>query len=493
MWIDLNASPTDPFAGRTFDIAIGGAGPAGITLARALAAKGFGVLLLEAGGVEPDRRSQSVYDGRSVGPHRYWGVESCRLRYFGGTSNHWSGRVARLEPVDFERREGFDPPGWPIGWHDVNQYTGEVSDILDLDRPLDADRDEPGWRDPLFPASRFARSAPTRFGPKYAGEIRDSRRILAVVNANLLDIRLDADRRRADTLDIADYGGRSFKAKARVVVIAFGAIENARFLLNARSDVEAGLGNQSDMVGRCFMEHPDFVLGRVAPSDAALWDRETPLSLAASPALIRRAALNNALVGLNPSAKLSFHGRLAPLRRVMRDATCAMRPPIDFSAPEKDESLVCEGDGVVSAFAEQSPNRDSRVMLDEAFDQFGKRRVILDWRFNDQDWRSYRTLGIEVGKSIARQGLGRLRLADELLSQSFDPGRQCHQMGTTRMAANPKDGVVDADCRVFGLDNLYVAGASVFPTGGAANPTFTIVALALRLAEHLAARAPSAR
>jgi len=116
-------------------------------------------------------------------------------------------------------------------------------------------------------------------------------------------------------------------------------------------------------------------------------------------------------------------------------------------------------------------------------------RAKLDWRLTELDKRSMRTFYQLLGREMGRTGTGRVQIRDWLLSDdrtwpSFISGGW-HHMGTTRMSADPKQGVVDANCRVHGLANLYIAGAAVYPTAGAVNPTLTLVALSLRLADHL--------
>jgi choline dehydrogenase-like flavoprotein len=149
----------------------------------------------------------------------------------------------------------------------------------------------------------------------------------------------------------------------------------------------------------------------------------------------------------------------------------------------------------VVARAEQAPNPASRVMLSEERDAFGLPRIALDWQLLDVDKRSLKVTMEALDRELRRLSLGRVEpsawldepetpwVADPLVSNH--PVGGYHHMGTTRMATSPRRGVVDADCRVHGLGNLYVAGSSVFPTGGWANPTLTILALALRLGDHL--------
>lgn len=487
MWIDLNAADGFSFQQR-YDVCVCGSGPAGMTTARRLMAAGARVLLLEAGGLDWSEESQSTYRGRSVGPLQYWGVEHSRLRYFGGTSNHWSGLCTRFDEIDFEDRGLWEVPGWPISFNDIYQYEDEARTILDIDyKPFDR-REEPLWRGDRLIPTRSAMSPPTRFGVKYRAELQAARNLDVAINANVVDLRLDADRRAIRDVVVADYAGRTYNVAAQFVVIAFGAMENARFLLNARADMETGLGNHSDFVGRCFMEHFNTTLGRFVTFESDLWNKDDGFGFNPTSETLRRLGAGNSLLSLNPSARLKFFGRLAPLRRAMREITCSS--DLLLSRARRKGEVLCAGDGVVTTIMEQAPNRSSRVLLDPSEkDRFGRARLQLDWRINELDLHTIRSLAEETGRALAEQNLGRLRIAPEILAGGHgDLGMHSHHMGTTRMSASPRYGVVDGDCRVHGVENLYIGGGSVFSTGGGCNPTFTIVCLALRLGYHLAGR-----
>ena len=486
MIVDLDASDSWPFADR-HQVCVCGSGPAGMTVARELARRGVRVLLLEAGGFDLSSQSQDIYEGKSIGPLEYFGVSACRLRMFGGTSNHWSGRCGVFERLDFEPRDIWGVPGWPIAYDDAYRRLNDAREILDIaDQSLER-RSEPEWRNPLFVPAGFARSAPTRFGEKYRGELEASSRIDVAINANVTGATFADNGGAITSLIVADYRGRQYSVEAEHFVLAFGSIENARFLLNLAENAGVPVGNAGGYVGRCFMEHFDIKLGRFAPFDAPIWDRDDALALNASEDLTRRRGIGTAVVNVEPSARPKFYGRMAPFRRLANRISCAadaVRP-----AGHAERTILCRGDGVVSNIVEQAPNPDSRIVLDKsARDRFGHFRISVDWRLSEQDVATITGLAEEIGKALAAQNVARLQISSDILAGRPRPGFHCHQMGTTRMSENPKDGVVDADLKVHGMRNLHIAGASVFPTGGGVNPTLTLTCLALRLGEHLAGR-----
>lgn len=481
MLVDLNNEKTR----RTrYDVCIYGAGPAGITLARTLAAKGKLVALIEGGGLEYSEESQSLYDGKSVGNIQDWNApRTCRLRYFGGASNHWGGRCGIFDPVDFESRDYYGLPGWPIKRDDVLEYLPtalEIVDIppnaLDLAPPLDSTQ---------FHLSQYALSAPpTRFGQKYLNEIKSSSKIHAYINANLVDITLTENGSSLARTEVRNFKGGNFTFTASQHVLAMGAIENARMLLNADKQLKNGIGNHSGMVGRCFMEHFNVAYGRFVNENPQVMGRLFELNPTA--ALMREHRIGNGVLAFDTNSQALMYGRLKVLKEAVRNAICKSDSATAIS--RKFDDFDCPGDGVISSMIEQSPNPDSRVTLDSERDVFGLRKVKLNWVMSDADRKTIRVLGIEAAKEMARMKLARLQLKDFILDEHMeiaDTGGHCHEMGTTRMSTDPRFGVVDPNSKVHGISNLYIAGSSVFPTGGGINPTLTIVMLALRLGEHM--------
>jgi choline dehydrogenase-like flavoprotein len=483
---------------RQFDVCVIGAGPAGITLARRLAAQGLTVALMEAGGLEFSEESQDVYRGSNIG-QAYFDHDVSRLRYFGGTSNHWGGWSRALEAVDFLPKAWVPLSGWPIGQIELDAYRAEADAILDLPSATEAP-DLPVRQTRYdFTRYQFRFSPPTRFGEKYLAEIEASDRIALVLNANLVDLRLDDGLGRVTGAVFRSYdpGDPGFTVQARAYALCTGGIENARLLLNFTSQSPEGVGNGSGWVGRCFADHPHFVLG------------ECFLRV-----LVReREFYQPTQLFMEEHGCLNFGLRLEPRWIWPHELPAIARedmPPEAFNIaferlvrdPFVDRTLTDRlvlpqppgQTGVIRMASEAAPNPESRVTLSEERDAFGLRRVALDWRLSALDVETMRTAVTAFGAHMAEQEIGRVQVADWLLA---DPPRfpgvlddevgGKHHMGTTRMVADPAQGVVDGDCRVHGIGNLYVGGSSVFATTGHANPTYTIVQLALRLGDHLPA------
>jgi len=186
------------------------------------------------------------------------------------------------------------------------------------------------------------------------------------------------------------------------------------------------------------------------------------------------------------------YGRTAEVKHFLENLACEMglASKIDFVA-----KFSCPGDGVISTMIEQFPNAHSRISLLDEKDELGVSKVNVNWALSATDRHTIKCIGSELAKQFAEIGLGFVKLNDYVydtdLALKVQP--HAHHMGTTRMAASPEFGVVDSDCKVFGTDNLYVAGSSIFATGGASNPTMPLLQFALRLADHLDARLKAAR
>jgi choline dehydrogenase-like flavoprotein len=520
--VDLEKAGTPPRLDA--DLCIAGAGAAGIALALQFAAGRQRVVVLEGGGNELEEESQDLYKGEILG-RPYTALDACRLRYFGGTTNHWGGMCRPLDAEDFAPRAWVPHSGWPIGIADLEPYSAVGHDILDLGPP---DYDPAAFAPPegalagldpeRFRLSLFRFSPPTRFARKFRATLAEAEAIEVYLNANVVDLELSEDGRGVVALHVVGPGGARSLVRARAFVLAMGGIETPRLLLNAVRQQPAGVGNGHDLVGRFFCEHPNKIGGSVISARAEdlladyralrTEDGRVRHSIALSPALQEREGTLNltmtlqrtrdsltspgyqALQGLLEQLKGREFGELGPhVRELIGD--------LGGAAGDSWRALrgTLEDEVLIRVRAEQAPDPASRVVLLDETDALGLRRVGLDWRLGSLEKHTMQMALHHLGMEIGRLELGRLQVHDWLRDSSptieSTIAGGAHHMGTTRMADDPRQGVVDRDCRVHGLDNLYIAGSSVFPTVGFANPTLTIVELALRLADHLQQRLPA--
>lgn len=531
MLIDLLKTPEATLPPS--DVCIVGAGAAGITLARALVAQGRSVCLLESGGLDFEQATQDLYRGANVGMP-YYDLDESRLRFFGGTVSIWGGRCALLDPIDFEKRDWVPHSGWPIDRSDLDPYYRRAHDLFELG-PFAYEHDVWGMLGippEDFDADRIATGlwrfdeANERFTARSARDLIDSASIRIVLHANAVKLQADAHAQTITHVVVQPLGGTAREVPAATFVVACGAIENARLLL-ASDDVEpGGVGNARDQVGRFFMEHPCGRIGKVdTPQPFAMWAAFQKRFMRSGPPLApvlrlgeatqrREHALNSVMtfkLQRDPKHGVAMGNKLyhrlkhsiSPNRRgrALDHAYRAIRAWIHREIRNSIERMRARSGRTglyLIARGEQAPNPESRILLSAERDALGNRRADLAWRLSGIDKHTAQVMAQAFDAELRRLGKGSVTasawLGDASPQWPVDPtvGNHpiagYHHMGGTRMSADPADGVVDADCKVHGYANLYMAGSSVFATSGWANPTLTVVALSLRLADHLNGR-----
>jgi choline dehydrogenase-like flavoprotein len=531
MLIDAREIPRDTVLEA--DLCVIGAGAAGITLARELQGTATKVILLESGGFDTDEATQALADGEVVGAplYRYWDTEALvgtRLRLFGGTTNHWAGFCRPLEQVDFTARPAVGSPGWPFGLDELLPWYARATEVCALHNDHfdyawwaeNLDAESALVDDETVATTVFQVNYPYSFGSTFRQDLVAAPNVDVCLWANVVDLPLTPGTDQLDRVEIATLEGNQFAVRARAYVLATGGIENARLLLAATGDRPAGLGNENDLVGRYFTEHLQVLAG------FALLDRPSaslefysgipapaPTPTNPDPTITARAILNPTSTTVETNELLGLEAQLlvAGLDAGPTYAGGVEASDVDRLLAAIEASEGGPGDQSIAylqVVAEQQANPDSRVLLGDERDALGLPVVALDWRHTDLDRQSI-VRGLEIiGTELGRQGVGRLQIApgdvlenpdavaadplslyrvlpDGAEFGEFPIGIGYHHLCTTRMSADPSAGVVDPDGRLHSVTNLWVAGSSTFATGGTATPTYTIVALALRLADHL--------
>jgi choline dehydrogenase-like flavoprotein len=495
------------------DLCIVGAGAAGISIALEWVNSPLKVLLLEGGGFEYDREMQDLYRGEIVG-QPYFPLEAARLHFFGGSTGHWAGFCSTYDAIDFEKRPWVPHSGWPIRREELDPFYARAHRLLDLG-PYEYDAKTWARRDkelaPLdlepdvFWTKIWQFSRPTRFGTKYRGNIVNAPNVHLYTHANVCEVEANEGLNAVEGLRVRSLHGKEFTVRARSYVLACCTIQNARLLLASNRRATAGLGNAHDLVGRYFMEHLEMPGGELALAQPQstkmkifalrLGVTKARGELAVSAQAQREHGILNGTASLEPrvpgvEAKSTFQQftpeMLVPMREREKSRKKGPTPAVTARRPVLSRSPRFFN---LATRQEQAPNPDSRVTLSTERDALGMPRAKLDWQLTELDKSSIRTYYKLLGQEFGRSELGRVQLREWLLSDDrtwpSNLSGGWHHMGTTRMHADPTQGVVDINCRVHGLANLYIAGAAVYPTAGSANPTLTLVALSLRLSDHL--------
>lgn len=514
------------------DLCIVGSGPAGLSIAKEFIGTSVNVLIVESGSKVEDLETQSLYEIENVGVPRQNHLVT-RYRIFGGTSHLWTGRCAPFDELDFEQRSWVPYSGWSITRRSLDPYLERAGENLGIgphcyderlwqkfkvSRPT-ASLDEAVVKPVFWQFSKHHTNSqePTRFGQGFMPDTVPNIKVL--MNANVTHLNTNADGIRLESIEVTSLNGKQAKIRATAIVLCCGGIENARLLLASNRIVPSGVGNQHDVVGRYLMDHPGCVLGSFDP-DAAKKVRDRfghywldnskgrhvyIHGMALSPELQRKEQLLNCAAYLETitaendpwdavkALKASLESGKITSEAYQRAMAVLTQPhAIGYGLYRRyirHRPTINKADRVdLYCHVEQRPDPESRITLSEKRDRLGMPLSRINWKINEQERQSVRRLAHLICEEFDRLDLPKPVLSDWLdQAEGWEPNfvDRAHPTGTTRMSDNPKEGVVDANSRVHGVEGLFIAGSSVFPTAGHANPTLMIVAMSLRLADWL--------
>ena len=440
------------------DVCVVGAGAAGITIARELAKNSIHVCLVEGGGTQFEYlESQALYQGTNTGvPVAF---EAGRLRYFGGTTNHWGGRCAALEALDFQRRDWVNHSGWPIDLTELEPYYRRAQKVSGFSSPwlsyadtlaqlkiaLPAVNEQ--WLKPfIWHFARVARPDPVmRWAGVYGQELRESTYVRALLHANFVAFDTEKDRRRVKQLTVSTLNGATATIAAKSFVLCCGGIENARLLLLSAEHHGGGFGNDRDLVGRYLMQHSRGPAGLIVSAERLSKVQEqfnvlrAPNDLQVEIGLTLAPEMQTSEHLLNCSGVLEYQGDPESGVAVAQDIWQSLlaghwAPDMgekvgliarDFPAVAEKlahrltsgHSLSLDGAaGVPSRSAillldlEQAPDPESRLSLGPDKDALGLRRVQANWRIGELERRTAARFATLVAAEFARLGIGRCRL-----------------------------------------------------------------------------------
>lgn len=499
------------------DICIIGSGAAALSFLSSFYSTKYKVLVLEAGGEAITKRNQDVYD--VITPlHSFQSARDGRFRVFGGTTTLWSGQTLPLDKIDFYKRDWVPFSGWPITYEDLAAYYRLADEFFRVDATdygadlysLINKKPLPETQDLKLRFSKWCTAPNLR--ELYRKKISASGNITLLQNANLCSINLGANGGYVECLNFKTFDGKVGQVKAKKYILACGGIENARLLLASNKQNEKGVGNDHDMVGRFLQDHPSAFIGNLKTDPKRIQSyfnysfyRKTRIL----PRLILSDDCQRRHRILNASATIQFiTDEDSPFtlakeiyRKSVRDGLSKNEIKLFARLLRQWPQLVIVGRNYLfnkkvytpnsmaklHLMMETPPLKDNRVSLSSQKDELGMPKSVVTWSLNGMVSDTLIHASNIFKTYLEKVNLGNLETESWLKDPQWDEKLvDCkHHIGTTRMSDNEKGGVTDKNCKVFATSNLYLAGSSVFPTSGHANPTLTIVALALRLADHI--------
>ena len=499
-------------------VCIIGAGASGITTARNLS-EIDDLVMIESGSFEMDGKTQELYAGENKGTP-YFDLLTCRLRYFGGTTNHWGGFCRANDPIDYEGRDDLGLPKWPVDQREIDRYVHKAANYLGVDSEFNAVEflnnnkapkdDLIENKAPDLSTKVFDITSRKRFGKIHKEELSKQKNLRVYLNLNVVHIQLNANATKVISVHCETFNGKKIVVQSKEFVLSCHAIENARLLLISNDIQQKGVGNDYDHVGRYFMEHVHLSASKFIPSNKfpRIYDTNVMgkfnlnANLGFKDEYLRRTGIlqyycrfkpvytDDSVIGALRNIKNEINEPITAslindIKTVLNDASGAANFSLARFGIDQPIPKYYELDHRI----EQAPNRDSRVLLSSSRDFFGVPKADLQWKLNEFDYRTFDVGQEKIITELNAQGFGRFiteKMTAELINNRAKG--HYHHIGTTKMSLNQRDGVVDSDCKVHGLDNLYIGGSSVFPTAGYSGPTMMIVAFSMRLADKLAVK-----
>lgn len=513
--------PSAEIASNSYEVVIIGAGAVGLTMGVVLARQGLRVAILEAGPSVPEANSQKYFENATSVGASLPGLHFGRFRALGGTTNFWGGQLVEFGDHIFNGRPelGCDP--WGISKEELSSHYEAILDLLDLRKLID---DEKVW-DKLKTAPpannhdiRHYFSWWTKepnFVEHFKEDIEKSEELHLFLNAPVTKIG-SVDTGRIESVEVKRNDGITQQLSGKKFILANGTIEIVRLLLQKNENGLHYPWEDNSWIGKGFMDHLDCYAGKVKPLDkrrfSELFDNAFIDGLKYCPKLHLSPEIQEKEQLLDISGhfifKSSVDENLANLKIFLKGLVrgrfnwSALKNPLKafgalrFAIPMVWRYMkhyrmynIESSEIILRLTSEQTPIPESEIRLNGATDDLGVANIEVDWKFPDNDMRTLQNFALKLKTYLEDQKLAKVELNDLLERGDFEFMNGIddanHHMGGARMASDARYGVVDKNLKVFGTDNLFVAGAAVFPSSGFANPTFTAMALGARLVNQI--------
>ncbi len=509
----------------TPDICIIGAGIAGLVMAREFLKMNHRVTVLESGGLQFEEATQALYDAQNVGAP-YLGALMGRFRVFGGSSTRWGAQLLPFNVEDFQDREWIQDSKWPFGMAELAPYYLRALPIMgtnvlphegELLSPF-----RPGKQFQLNPEifkvrySKFAPLGRRNLGKTLYQDLKKSTHIQLLLHANVVEIGMNLSGTKAEKVSLKTLSGKSADVHPTVLIVASGTLETTRILLASNRVSPKGIGNQNDLVGRYLQDHVSCRGATLIPKNVMQFEntvssffvkgtRHFPRFELTHPAQNKNNLLNVfGHIGFNYPADSAVN-TLREWIRALQRKEC---PNVTWSKiyaifkemgyilrvayrilSKKRYPFMKNAIFHLQVDTEQAPNPDSRLTLSNENDRLGIPKLQIHWALTPKEHASIQWFVKTFQQEWKNLDLGEIQINPKLLGTQEEWLENLtdayHPAGTTRMHLDPSAGVVDENLKIHGVSNLYIASCSVFPASAGANPTYTLMALAIRLSDHL--------
>ena len=453
-----------------------GSGPAGITTALELERKKIKTLIIEAGDIDPNLETEKFLKGKIIGDD-YGDISVSRLRQFGGASGHWGGNCNPMNNEDLNE--------WPIKKSDLDIYKDSAKKILNLHH----------FYKNNFYVKDFSENlnvfnlvwSNVRFSEKYFNHIKKSKYIHLTLNTSFLNF--NGSSKTINSIDCSK-NQKIINLKSKYYILSCGGIENSRMLLWSKK-LNNKIFEDKLPIGQYYMDHPKHLIG----NGLLLYDKfisylkknevqYTPTLTCNDRMYI--SAKNNFIKDkeiLNAGLYFHFEG-IDEKNDLFKQVRCIA--PNFIKNIYEDLKVKDKYKISISIIQEQKADIKNKIVLDTNKDPLGIPYPIIYWKKSKLEKESARLIAEELSRLFIDNEIGRIALEEHMYNNDdYDVMVGNHQLGGTRIGESPNDSVVDKNLKIHNKNNLYINGSSVFRTGGHSHPTYTIVKLAVRLADHL--------
>lgn len=479
-----------------YDICIIGSGPAGAFAANHLAKNNKKVILVDAGNKNPNSDIKNNFDLEKSKING--SIDFGFSQQIGGSSNLWAGQLSKINEIDLESRTKFNFLKWPLDFEQLENLYDRVKKIIGISNKKFSYQDIPAVD------LREAECMDKPFNTSVL--VEGQKNLTLLVDSTVTKINLDKEKNSVVSVMIFNSNTSAYQyVKAKNYILASGTISNVRILLDGLRDLKTTKPEFYNSIGSYFSTHPKAYVGKIKFNEKfsnnplikifpnSIGYKKFYFGLKVND--IQKSQLLNhclrieSIYALRMTKILDYFKKFFSWIPFISKNTYLLKSilrlgVIIFQNVEKlSPKKSFDGKYIVRGFFDQESRKDNRIFLSSKKSDSGLPLAIIDWTFNENDWKQVDRFMETMKYKLEKHNIGSFEYSRP--SKIKFTGIHSHFIGGTRIGESPINSVVDKNLKVHHLDNLYISGPSVFPSFGYANPFLTIAALSLRLADHL--------